>query len=176
MIILSDVFCHKCGFLIESKRYLLEEHMCRKCHNESRLVGSRNYYNENKDRVLKRIKNYKIKNREKIKVQGRLYRGGVKLKLLIFYSKTDPPQCCDPFHMHDDPFIDVRALTIDHINNKGAEHRREMRKDGISFYRWLIKNNYPDGYQCLCINCQFIKEAESKGHTLQLLKDNNLIW
>jgi hypothetical protein len=33
---------------------------------------------------------------------------------------------------------------------------------GLEFYRWLIKNNYPEGYQTLCMNDQFIKKAENK--------------
>jgi hypothetical protein len=45
-------------------------------------------------------------------------------------------------------------LTIDHINNDGAEHRREIGSvGGRSFYSWLRKNNYPEGFQVLCWNC-----------------------
>jgi len=54
-------------------------------------------------------------------------------------------------------YKDIRALTIDHINNDGAEHRKECT--GV-IYRWLIKNNFPTGYQTLCMNCQWIKRAE----------------
>lgn len=45
-------------------------------------------------------------------------------------------------------------LTIDHINNDGAEHRRII---GSGIYRWLIKNNYPTGFQILCWNCNSSK-------------------
>lgn len=57
-------------------------------------------------------------------------------------------------------------LTIDHIDGKGAAHRRSLqkslkRKKNISsgdFYRWLKKNNYPnDNYQVLCFNCNCAK-------------------
>jgi len=176
MIILLEKHCGRCGSLIEQKNYLLVHCLCRKCYNEDRRKGSIVYYNTHKDKVLKRIRNYKIKNIEKIKIQGKQYREDEKLKILIYYSKNDPPQCTDPFHLHTDPFIDIRALTIDHINNNGADHRRKMKKEGITFYRWLINNNYPDGYQVMCINCQFIKKAEQSGYNLKLLKDNNLIW
>jgi hypothetical protein len=44
-------------------------------------------------------------------------------------------------------------LCIDHINNDGAEHRRKMGIEaGTGTYRWLKKNNYPDGFQVLCHN------------------------
>ena len=49
---------------------------------------------------------------------------------------------------------DIRALSIDHINSDGASHRKEV---GNGMYRWLLKNNFPEGFQVLCMNCQFIK-------------------
>jgi hypothetical protein len=46
-------------------------------------------------------------------------------------------------------------LSIDHINNDGAEHRKKINiKGGTQIYRWLIKNSFPDGFQVLCWNCQ----------------------
>ncbi len=46
-------------------------------------------------------------------------------------------------------------LTIDHINNDGAEHRRHMGYVGL--YRWLQENYYPTGFQVLCRNCNWGK-------------------
>lgn len=49
-------------------------------------------------------------------------------------------------------------LSIDHINNDGAEHRRrEKLQTGEQLYRWLKRNGYPDGFQVLCMNCQWGK-------------------
>lgn len=42
-------------------------------------------------------------------------------------------------------------LTIDHVNNDGATHRKSLNKDGL--YRWLEQNSYPSGFQILCMNC-----------------------
>lgn len=42
-------------------------------------------------------------------------------------------------------------LTIDHVNNDGADHRREIGKGGL--HGWLRRNGYPEGYQVLCWNC-----------------------
>lgn len=50
-------------------------------------------------------------------------------------------------------------LTIDHINNDGAKHREEIfgktwrSACGSRLYFWLIKNNFPEGFQTLCYNC-----------------------
>jgi hypothetical protein len=50
-------------------------------------------------------------------------------------------------------------LTIDHINDDGAEHRRQInRRTGRKFYCWLKQNNWPKGnFQLLCRNCNFNK-------------------
>ena len=47
-------------------------------------------------------------------------------------------------------------LTIDHINNDGATHRKELKyhsKCGHGFYVWLKQQNWPGGFQVLCQNC-----------------------
>lgn len=57
------------------------------------------------------------------------------------------------------------ALTIDHIEGNGNEHRKQLKNQGgFAFYKWLIDNNYPDGYQVLCFNCNIIKEFKEKGY------------
>lgn len=50
-------------------------------------------------------------------------------------------------------------LSIDHIHNNGAEQRKngEYGRSGTSFYQWLRKNNFPDGFQVLCMNCNMGK-------------------
>ena len=47
-------------------------------------------------------------------------------------------------------------LSIDHIDNNGAEERKSglYSGSGYSFYRWLRKSGFPTGYQVLCMNCQ----------------------
>lgn len=44
-------------------------------------------------------------------------------------------------------------LTIDHVKNDGAEHR----KTTSFLYPWLVKNNFPEGFQTLCWNCNCAK-------------------
>ena len=49
-------------------------------------------------------------------------------------------------------------LTLDHINNDGAEFRTKhfgnRTSAGYHTYKWLIKNNFPDDVQVMCMNCQ----------------------
>jgi len=61
---------------------------------------------------------------------------------------------------------DVAVLCIDHIENDGADHRRELGFNGASTYAWLKKNRYPQGFQVLCANCNFIKEMEHRKEAL----------
>lgn len=64
---------------------------------------------------------------------------------------------------------DEDCLVIDHVNNDGAAHRREIeprngkaRGAGHLIYRWLAKYDYPGGFQVLCANCNMKK---SRGRT-----------
>lgn len=55
---------------------------------------------------------------------------------------------------------DKRVLAIDHINNDGAKHRSEIGQ--LTPVWWIIKNNFPPGFQILCCNCNWIKELERR--------------
>lgn len=72
--------------------------------------------------------------------------GKARMRCLIHYS-GDPPKCqcpgCDRTHLE--------FLTIDHINNDGAAHRRSINFKNI--YSWLIQNNFPPGFRVLCWCC-----------------------
>jgi hypothetical protein len=59
--------------------------------------------------------------------------------------------------------LDMRVLTIDHINGGGNKHRKSIQGSaGSNFYKWLKDNYYPGGYQVLCANCQWIKRVVNK--------------
>ena len=45
---------------------------------------------------------------------------------------------------------DIDMLTIDHIAEDGAGHRK--LNGAVNIYSWLIKNKFPSGYQVLCMN------------------------
>ena len=78
-----------------------------------------------------------------------------KKKILRHYSPDLKCQMCG--------FDDIRALSLDHIDGGGNEHRRQIDvHSGAMFYRWIRDNNFPEGYQVLCMNCQFIKKKTHK--------------
>lgn len=75
--------------------------------------------------------------------------------------------CCDS----------AERLHVDHVNGDGAAHRMELFGDPVksstgSFYRWLIANNFPDGFQTLCERCNRSKGSGPRcllDHSLQLI-------
>lgn len=50
---------------------------------------------------------------------------------------------------------DWHFLTLDHINNDGAEHRKKIGQSRL--YIWAEQNNYPSTLQVLCFNCNMAK-------------------
>ena len=48
-------------------------------------------------------------------------------------------------------------LSIDHMKNDGAAHRRTLKTKGAGIWKWLRDHSYPPGFQTLCMNCNFGK-------------------
>jgi len=45
-------------------------------------------------------------------------------------------------------------LALDHIENDGYKHRKEMGyRGGIGIYLWIIRNQFPPMFQVFCYNC-----------------------
>jgi hypothetical protein len=95
-----------------------------------------------------------IKEPNKINEYNREYGKRTKIKVLSHYS-NGRLKCANCEEN------DQQVLTIDHINGNGNIHRKQTNTHaGIEFYRWLINNNFPEGFQVLCMNHQFIKARE----------------
>ena len=90
------------------------------------------------------------KNRDKILASAR------ELRAEIIKEYGSKCQCCNE--------AAPEFLSIDHIGNDGAKHRRAIfgersgRAGGTPFYRYLKRNGFPkEGLQLLCYNCNFAK-------------------
>jgi hypothetical protein len=138
-----------------------------KIHREELLEKKRTYYKNNKEKCL----DYYNKNKEDISYKMADYRlthkleinkyskdSNIKVKFTVLSHYGNNKCACARCG-----FDDIRALSIDHINNNGNTHRNTGSLfRGTNFYHWLKNNNYPEGYQTLCMNCQFIKRDEYK--------------
>lgn len=72
----------------------------------------------------------------------------IKERVILHYG--DACACC-----HES---NIAFLCLDHVNGGGNKHRAEVG-GGSSFYGWIVRNGFPDGFQILCHNCNFAKGA-----------------
>jgi hypothetical protein len=79
----------------------------------------------------------------------RAYRESIRVQVFDHYGWTCA--CCGT----------AERPSIDHVNGGGREHREEVLGDPIAntyvFYRWLIANGFPEGFQTLCRPCNASK-------------------
>ena len=142
-------------------------------HVDDRLAKLRQYYAENRERLLAQKAEYSAThkdeirakneawyqaNREKARAYSRQYywdhpedrkekrhQYGQRVKLEAFNAYGGPRcACCGE--------TITAFLSIDHINGVTADQRKKEGL-GTGFYCWLKKNNYPPGFQVLCFNC-----------------------
>lgn len=100
-------------------------------------------------------------------------RAKVRHETFVQYSASQPPQCicCGEFR--------EMALTLDHVNNDGGKHRREIGIDGgIQFYMYLKRKGWPmvPPLQVMCYNCQGMKQLNGGVCPHMLEKREKLEW
>ena len=70
-----------------------------------------------------------------------------KILVMTYYSYNDVKCDCCGERIFE-------FLTIEHINNDGAEHRRKLKvRMGVDFYAKIIEIGFPEGLRVLCYNC-----------------------
>jgi len=68
----------------------------------------------------------------------------IRMKKRVFEYYGESCTCCEESVFG--------FLTIDHIDGKASmNHKSDMK--GKKLYSWLIRNNFPKGFQTLCWNC-----------------------
>ena len=81
----------------------------------------------------------------------KIKRDEVKHRVMLYYTHSDIKcRCCYERR--------IEFLTMDHINNDGAEHRRKIGRTPQDLYKWILDNNFPKGFQVLCFNCNCAKQ------------------
>jgi len=116
-------------------------------------------YWENRERELKRTKDYQDAHREQHRRVNNKRTVGLKTEVLTHYGPFGILKCSWP----GCPIDDLDMLSLDHINNDGHEHRKKTKgKGGGDIYRLLVKEGFPKGFQTLCWNHQIKKELVRK--------------
>jgi hypothetical protein len=116
---------------------------------ESNAQASKRWRDKHPEKSAERLRAYRQRNKEALSIRGRQRRQNRKAEAMEAYGGKCA--CCG-----EDNLV---FLTIDHIDGKGGEHRKAMQPKaqrsggGDKTYRWLKANGYPEGFQCLCFNC-----------------------
>lgn len=114
---------------------------------EDRRAYVRKRYREDfeyKDKHSKRSAIYYQNNKERYAVAGRKRNRAIKIEAIQKYGGRC--FCCGESI--------IEFLAIDHIEGNGNEQRRKIKLDGgVSFYHWLKRNGWPEGFQAACHNC-----------------------
>lgn len=139
--------CKKCGnekdislFKKDGHGYI--GHTCNECSS----IAYKNWRIKNKDRVLNYQRQWINNNSDKHNEYNRNRMRKLKSEVLAHYGNRCA--CCG----ETEPIF----LTIDHVNNDGAAHRKQIHGDKI--YPHIIKANFPDTFQILCWNCNLGKQ------------------
>lgn len=115
------------------------------------------YYLDHKQECIDRAYRNIVNNRERVRMYSRTSKVRIKRQVFTHYCKSPNIQCR---YCGED---DIDILTIDHINGGGNRQQRDMgwtKRGGYSFYFWLKRNGFPDGYQVLCMGCQYRKRRK----------------
>lgn len=110
------------------------------------------WYQKNRDKVQAKNRLWQLAHKDRTRHNGVERTKRNRITVLAHYSKgTMECKCCKE--------NTLQFLSIDHVNGGGNKHRQALKKTktGTALYYWLIKQNFPDGYAVLCMNCNWGK-------------------
>lgn len=132
-------------------------------HHVQQSIKAKAYYQQHKEIIKARVKEwkrlklmdpeelvrrralntaYRQKQRRGKPWQTKHWHKKNRLLCIAHYSSgLNRCACCGESH--------AEFLAIDHINGGGHQHRKTIG----NFFRWLIRNGFPDGFRVLCHNC-----------------------
>jgi hypothetical protein len=108
-------------------------------------ANRRAYHEQNRDKVIQRVNDWVAANPGKRRQNALSYYYRLQDQAIMAYGGYKCA-CCG----EEEPLF----LSIDHVNNDGAQHRKELGSlGGHKLYKWLKEGGYPGGFQVLCMNC-----------------------
>lgn len=122
------------------RRYRNEYHAK---HRDYENTRSRNYRLARPEHFRSYRNAYNAAHRELIREQDKKKCAKVRYQALSHYGLSC--SCCGE--------STYEFLCIDHINGGGGKQRKQLGRGGTTFFRWLIQNNFPEGFRTLCYNC-----------------------
>jgi len=110
--------------------------------SEAQKKYNRNYREENREKINAYAFKYRQEHKEKAKAACQKCRKGKREQVINHYGGEC--ECCG-----ENTF---EFLAIDHINGNGCKHRKSIGS-ASRMIKWLMENNYPEGFRILCHNC-----------------------
>lgn len=115
-------------------------------YKEKRSKYKRKWRTKNIKIIQVKEHDYYLRKKERFTLYQKEYTKKLKLMAIQYYSGGTMRCTCCP----KETINPIEFLSIDHIGGGGNQHRKKV---GGNMYRWLKANNYPDGFQVLCFNC-----------------------
>jgi len=149
--------CRECGVILTDENWYASRketnrRICKKCNGKQSKI----WYQNNRDKCNQSTKKWRQNNKDKYKQSNKKWRQNNRDKVNqlkreeyhrlvneVIGAYGGKCACCGETRKE--------YLTIDHIDGNGRKHKREMGFQDI--YHWLRQNNYPEGFQVLCFNC-----------------------
>jgi hypothetical protein len=136
--------CHRCGNEFTGRRSNAI-YCSQKCCGAAQSLA---YNRRNPEATVERTMRWRTANPEWVKGYEKRFHARQRVTVLDHYGGACA--CCGE--------ATPEFLTVDHVNNDGAQHRRE---GATNIYRWLVRNDFPPGFQLLCWNCNAAKQFSS---------------
>jgi hypothetical protein len=136
----EQYYCDDCKLIRKNKRDI---------NSKKRLARQKSTYKYRKENNLCTkcgcIKFNDASSCEKCLEKKRSEQKNRKLRCFAFYGQVCA--CCSE--------TNFKFLNIDHVNGDGNKHRKEIGGTfaNSKLYSWLIRNDFPSGFQTLCFNC-----------------------
>lgn len=146
---LDGGMCCDCG----SVPFVAGKKRCEECLRKAR-EGTNKYRSKNKEQVRKSDMAGYYRHHAKRCASAKDRTNKLRAEIFERYGGA-VCACCG--------IIDWWTLSLDHIENNGAAHRRELfpgrgnGRGGYKMYRILKKQGFPPGFQVLCMNCNIGK-------------------
>lgn len=156
-IVNGKKLCNKCGRTLPIDKFRKDGELkcgyscyCIECWNKKNVLWRKEHLEKSRQQGRECAKRRLIRLREIV---------------LKYYGKRCA--CCEESN--------EKFLTVDHIDGKGAEHRKSIAKEtgankngrnisSIRMYAWIIKNNFPALFQILCYNCNCARGFRGSCH------------
>lgn len=156
----SERKCRNCGevkplvqfsltYSMKSRGKQYRSHTCLDCHRHRCMIKERKRRAANPDRYKEVGRRHYHRNSVKKSLQKRNSYNRLKNEVFAAYGGYRCI-CCGE--------TERSMLTIDHKNNDGREHRKELKmRWSVTMYGWIRTKGFPNTFQVLCYNCNISK-------------------